>query len=50
MDRGAWQATDHGVAKNRPQWRGQHFRFQSIVGISPFSFLSPSGEQLYCFQ
>ena len=28
MDRGAWWATVHGVAKSQTQMTGQHFHFQ----------------------
>ena len=31
MDRGAWQATVHGVAKNRTRLSDQHFQFSSVA-------------------
>ena len=46
MDRGAWWATDHGVANAV----GNTSAFSSLKACRHSIFLSPAGEQLCCFQ
>ena len=48
MDRGAWRATDHGVAKSLAQLSNQHFPYSPgtnrhvTCSVSPFRvFVSP---------
>ena len=40
MDRGAWQATAHGVTKNQTPQSDQHFHFQRNMRTVSFHTLS----------
>ena len=33
MDRGAWQATVHGITKNQAQLNNQHFHFSLSLAV-----------------